>query len=137
MPEYTVTTTVFATTSIVGFHLWEEAPEEVKYLRALHRHKFNVRVELSVVENDREVEFHVLKRAINVWLTEGSDYDHYTGEYNFRHTSCEGIANTLLDDLRSQYPGRSFYRVTVDEDGENGATVESVVAQPNLRGGLQ
>lgn len=121
-----VITTVFATTSIVGFHFWEEAPEEVRYLRELHRHNFHIRVELSVVENDREVEFHTLKRDLHAWLGESPDFNVATGERNFREMSCEMIATAILDWLRSQYPGRELYRVMVNEDDENGAVVAAM-----------
>lgn len=126
--DYIVTTTVFATTEVVGFHQWLDAPNEVDYLRNVHRHKFGIRVELSVVENDREVEFHILRRGLEAsmqqaWLGDGVE-DGYV-EYIFGPMSCEMIAGRLLDYLRSTYPGRILYRVTVDEDGENGATVEA------------
>lgn len=130
--DYTVTTSVFATTEAIGFHRWPSAPDEVSYLRNEHRHKFGVRVELSVVEDDREVEFHILRRQLDgvIWMGDVIDS---TAESNFGTQSCEAIAHDLLSWLRSTYPGRSLYRVTVDEDGENGATVEAVADEVGTR----
>ena len=100
---------VWITTDFTAFHRWEDAPEEVQFLREWHRHLFKVKVELKVTHSDRDVEFLILKRKvdqyINLWFA------HSKFEY-----SCEHIAESLLDHFDA-------YSVTVSEDGENGATV--------------
>lgn len=121
--DYLTTTTVFATTDVVGFHRWPTAPDEVYYLRATHRHKFGIRVELSVVENDREVEFHLLRRKLEAIVWVGADIIDGTAEIDFGARSCESMAHYIMDWLRHDFPDRHVYSVTVDEDGENGATV--------------
>lgn len=129
--DYTVASSIFVTTEIIGFHSWPEAPEPVHYLSNVHRHKFGIRVELAVVRHDREVEFHMLKRDVDSWLHRaqiGYPIDG-TDEMDFGGRSCEDIATYVLDNLRLlYYPGRAFYRVTVNEDGENGATVMAMLA---------
>lgn len=121
--DHTVTTTVFATDSVIGFHRWPTAPEAVSYLRSRHRHKFGIRVEVSVVENDREVEFHLLRRGLESILWIGADIIEGTAEIDFGTRSCESMAHYIMDWLRQDFPGRDVYQVTVDEDGENGAVV--------------
>lgn len=120
MPD--ITRSVFATTSVVGFHRWPDAPDEVKYLSSMHRHLFGILVELPVTALDRQIEFHILKRHVSRWL--GDLPKAHSGEINFDTQSCEMIAEDLLMCLRHEYLGLPWYRVTVDEDGENGAIVE-------------
>lgn len=127
MPDYLVTTSVFCTTEVIGFHRWPMAPDEVSYLRHEHRHKFGIRAEVSVEENDREVEFHLLRRYVEsiVW-TGALMAQEGVAEIDFGSRSCESLAHYVLNALREHYPNRPLYRVAVDEDGENGAIVEAV-----------
>ncbi len=98
-------------------HCWPKAPEHVAFLRTLHRHKFGVKVAVQVVDSDREVEFFTLQNDLNKVIVK---------QLNPRlqldsHMSCEMLAEKLygyLSDL--DYTVRE---VTVDEDGENGATL--------------
>lgn len=131
--DYTYDTSVSCTTEVIGFHNWPEAIEPVNYLRSPHRHKFGITVELPVVHADRQIEFHALRRQVEnlVYLLEGVNTDDVagTGEVNFGRRSCEDIARELLEGLRKiHYPDLPWYRVTVDEDGENSATVEAQAA---------
>lgn len=57
--------TIYVRTSFVGFHKWETAPQEVSFLRDLHRHIFNVKVTLQVSHSDRDVEFFLLKKDVD------------------------------------------------------------------------
>lgn len=138
MDVYLLSTTIFCSTSIVGFHRWPDAPADVNYLRNLHRHLFGIQVEVSVIEHDREVEFHMLKRQVESWLwlmkdpaPRTGDFTEGTGEIIFGARSCEMIASALLNELRNAYPGRAFYLVTVDEDGENGANASAILQAPH------
>ena len=40
--------TLWVTTQLEGFHKWEQAPDEVAYLRERHRHMFGVSRWLSM-----------------------------------------------------------------------------------------
>ena len=105
---------VFCTLEFEGFHSWPEAPEEVGFLRHPHRHMFQVRAEVEVTHDDRDVEFILLKRRIEQKiqkkLEEGAEVSTW---------SCEMWAKWILREF-------DCYRVEVSEDGENGAVVERV-----------
>lgn len=132
--------TIFVTTKIAGFHRYPEAPAEVSFLKNLHRHLFGVRVEIEVFDDDREIEFFMLKQDVE----HKADYLINTKFEN--SFSCEMIATDLLEWLADTYPiplrflnstnneGRFSLgiidnvrriTVTVDEDGENGAIVSN------------
>lgn len=103
---------VFATTTFEGFHCWPTAPDEVAFLRVRHRHVFHVRVEWVVNHDDRDIEFILAKRRVDVLLQQHRlDADRATW-------SCESWAAWLLETLGA-------VRVEVSEDGENGAVVEN------------
>lgn len=94
-----------------GFHNWPDAPEGREYLAADHRHLFGFRVEMAVAHDNREVEFHdlidhVAELAPAVILAGGS---------------CEMMAQRMGDELVGAYDRQ--VEVTVDEDGEAGATI--------------
>lgn len=109
---------VWVTFQKVGFHRYPAAEtdpslDDVKFLAQLHRHKFHFKVEVSVVHNDRDIEFFQLQREL-----EGL----YEGELEVDYKSCEMLAEDLIHYLTVKYPNRK-YTVTVSEDGENGATL--------------
>ena len=110
---------IFITTQFEGLHRWKDAPEEVSFLRAYHRHIFHVRFEVDVTEEDREIEFVLLKRELTKLvntLFAGTNLD----------DSCESIAKKIVDFMTRSYgpcPNRAA-RCEVSEDGENGAIVE-------------
>ena len=109
-------TSVWVTTSFVGFHYWEQAPEEVAFLRNVHRHVFHVKATVDVSHSDRDVEFFILKRNLNIYCQkfEGTTFTY----------SCEQLAAFLGDWLQADnFVVRS---VEVSEDGENGARVDYV-----------
>jgi hypothetical protein len=113
---------VICTLAVVGFHAWPEAPEEVLYLRDVHRHVFGVRVEVLVEGSNREVEFHILKREATSVLIEFYTPHMHNREVHFGNHSCEMIAEVVGDGLR-----RAGFRVSaveVDEDGENAGRIE-------------
>lgn len=120
--DYTTYSTVFVTAQIVGYHRWPEAPATTSYLTEDHRHLFGVKVELEVSDENRQVEYHALKR----WLLDAGLAWVGTNEWNerlFSKMSCEMIAGRILHQLYVDWPGSRWYQVTVDEDGENGSTV--------------
>jgi 6-pyruvoyl-tetrahydropterin synthase len=105
-------TRVFCTTSFEGFHRWPDAPEEVAFLRARHRHRFGVRVEVAVSHDDRDVEFILLRRAVEAEIAR------VQAVLDDGTWSCERWAAHLLTAFKA-------VRVEVNEDGENGAVVEA------------
>ncbi len=95
-----------------GFHRWAQAPEQVKFLRDLHRHEFHVRLRMQVSHNERELEFILVKRWLAILLIEVA-----TAE-----SSCESIAEFILKEAKDRYGFRGM-ECEVSEDGENGAVL--------------
>jgi hypothetical protein len=113
-----LSTFIWVTFDKVGFHRYPDAPEEVAYLRDVHRHVFKFKVRISVFHNDREIEFHMFKN----WLT--SLYE--GGDLNVDFKSCEMLATDLLCKVLDKYDcSARMVLVDVSEDGECGATLES------------
>ncbi len=111
---------IFVRFKVPGFHCWPGAPDHRLYLRARHRHLFGFEVSTMVGADDREIEFHDLidfARDCFDWPKNGASVE-------FGARSCEMIARQLAGALARCYQ-RSFV-VTVDEDGECGATVEAI-----------
>lgn len=97
-----------------GFHRWLSAPMTVRFLRDFHRHEFHIKVSIEVTDPDRELEFFTVQEAIR-------EYIRAYGVVDYVNDSCETIAQRLLKSL----PFDNIRSVSVYEDGENGATVES------------
>ena len=102
---------VFCSLQFVAFHNWPNAPENVDYLRNTHRHLFKVAINAEVQHNDRDIEFITLKELVQ---------EHVDRQYAGRDLgkmSCEDIAQDILDSFSM------LDKVSVSEDGENGATL--------------
>lgn len=121
-------TRVFCTTKFEGVHCYPSAPEEVRYLAWEHRHIFGVRVEMDVFDDDREVEFimlkHKVEHAIKCLAPDGK----------LGSLSCEQIAKAIVGYLIDMYCANTQRHiiVTVDEDGENGAIVNAGTCRRRL-----
>lgn len=104
---------VWATHRFQGMHAWTDAPPHRRYLADPHRHLFHVRVEVSVVHDSREIEFHDLLDLV-ASICDAMPHDALG--------SCEDIAHDIADEVQVRWPKR---RVSADvsEDGENGATI--------------
>lgn len=125
--EREMQTTITVRTSFQGIHRYPDAPTEVKFLRMPHRHIFGVCVEVEVKDDDREIEFIILKNRINKAITEEDGYNTSTGVWDLESGSCEMIADRIASLYLPQFVkdyGSRYVKVTVDEDGENGATIE-------------
>lgn len=108
-------TRIWVTWARHGVHKYPDAPDEVSYLRDLHRHLFKFKVTTSVTHDDREIEFHMLQNwCMNLY---GS------GELMLDYQSCEMIARDLMTKLIERYGPNRRYEVEVSEDGECGAIV--------------
>ena len=100
-------------------HRWVDAPEDVAFLRSLHRHEFHVRLRISQERGvDREVEFIGVKR----WLDRLVDL---TVKLLPDTVSCEEMADYFVLQAASKYGEARTYECEVSEDGENGAVVWS------------
>ena len=89
--------------------------DDVSFLGYIHRHIFHFKVAIEVYHDDRDIEFIQFKR----WL-EGLYAD---GTLQLDYKSCEMICDDLSRTINKKYPGRNI-KLTVSEDGENGATIE-------------
>lgn len=99
---------------VEGMHRWEACPfEEVKFLRNPHRHIFHITCKKAVEHNDRDIEIILLKRAVQNYLTT-TRFDSGIGCLNFGNSSCEDIAEVLINEF-------NLTACQVLEDGENGA----------------
>ena len=99
---------IFVTGRFTALHKWGQAPEEVMFLRSLHRHEFHFKVFWEVGHSDRDLEFFIMKRKIaNFVAVEFHEKD--LGE-----KSCEMIAEIIMKKFDAA-------RVEISEDGENGA----------------
>lgn len=95
-------------------HRYADAPQEVLFLRNLHRHIFNYEVELEVFHDDRELEFIMVKNRLREFID----------EVDWPNTaSCEQMATDIGKYLRDMYGFDRALSVSVFEDNENGAKV--------------
>ena len=108
---------IYITTQFEGFHRYENAPEEVSFLRNYHRHLFKIRLQIEVEHNERDIEFimckHEIDNYINKWFKNKD-----------MNLSCETIAEQLIIYTKKLYGDRKVI-CEVSEDGENGAILES------------
>ena len=121
--------TITVRTEFEGIHNYPEAPKEVYYLRLPHRHIFHVEVTIEVKHDDRDIEFIMLKHKIDKYIEKYLDDNNV---WNMGRKSCEQVADDIVVFLYLQYcvdpkykqATNRYIKVSVFEDGENGATVE-------------
>ena len=111
---------IFIKTQKEGVHRYplaetKESLKDVSFLAYPHRHMFHFEVKISVTHNDRELEFILVKRNVENWLST---------MYNINYKSCEMLAEDLIAYLMACYGENRYYQVIVSEDNENGAIVE-------------
>ena len=122
------TSMIWVTFQKEGIHKYPAALEDpnlatgdeydVSFLGYPHRHIFHFRVEIEVFHGDRDIEFIQFKR----WL----EKLYSAGTLELDYKSCEMICDDLAQQINNKYPGRSI-KITVSEDGENGATIQYTV----------
>lgn len=115
-------TKIFVTTKFEGIHCYPDAPKEVSFLRSPHRHIFHVKAEIQVFHDDRELEFIIVKRDLDHFISHDEQFT--------PNASCEMMASVLVGYLENKWPLPNlsdvrFIAVTVSEDGENGAYVDN------------
>lgn len=105
-------------TEFEGFHCYPNAGEidpRISFLEKEHRHMFKVEIKISVNHLDRELEFFLVKWALNDFIKAG----------NQNHKSCEMMCNEILTNhLIPLYGSNRYYEVIVSEDGESDGIVE-------------
>jgi len=117
---------IFVTTFIDGIHRWPGATGDRAYLAYPHRHRFDVTVYAKVTHDDRDIEFHDLKDAVDITLiTIGEPLNRNTTLcLDFGTMSCEEIAKRVLQEIPAAY------KVRVSEDGQYGAEARGSVRKP-------
>ena len=105
-------------TQFDGLHRWEDAPDEVDFLRNPHRHMFHVSVKMEVKHQTRELEFFIMQKEVNALIQK------WKNNIGTETESCEQIAQWLVVQLTEQY-GERFIEVEVSEDGENSGIVNN------------
>jgi hypothetical protein len=88
---------------------------DVSFLGTPHRHIFHFRVWISVIHNDRDIEFIQFKR----WL----ENLYKDSILKLDYKSCEMMSDELYDTISQKYPDREIW-IEVSEDGENGSFIK-------------
>lgn len=105
-------------TEFEGYHFYPNAGSidpRIKFLENEHRHMFKVEVKISVTHLDRELEFFLVKWALQDHIKDGK----------MNHMSCEMIATDILENhLIPKYGSDRYYEIVVSEDGESDGIVE-------------
>jgi hypothetical protein len=105
-------------TQFEGFHFYPNAgniDSRIEFLQHEHRHMFKVSVKISVTHLDRELEFFLVKWALQAHIT----------ERKMNHMSCEMIATDILKNhLIPKYGKDRYYEIVVSEDGESDGIIE-------------
>lgn len=107
-------------TDFEGYHYYPNAGSidpRIKFLEYEHRHIFKVEVKIGVNHLDRELEFFLVKWALNEFIQDG----------NMNHKSCEMIGTDILENhLIPRYGKDRYYEIVVSEDGESDGIVEHI-----------
>ena len=90
-------------------HKWDKAPEDVAFLRNLHRHMFFVEVHIELFHEDRELEFYRVKRQLKTILDEIVKPSHF---------SCEMYSDQIHRHLTAKYPNRKMTIGVYEDDLE-------------------
>jgi 6-pyruvoyl-tetrahydropterin synthase len=93
-------------------HKYKDAPQEVGYLRNLHRHLFKFKVYIAIAHQEREIEFIMFKTFIRKVVDR-------LPRLLQNNASCENMAVRLHEEIIKHYKGRDI-KIEVSEDGENG-----------------
>jgi hypothetical protein len=105
-------------TEFEGFHYYPNAGSidpRIQFLENEHRHMFKVEVKISVTHLDRELEFFLVKWALQEFIKDGK----------MNHKSCEMIATDILEKhLFPSYGTDRYYEIVVSEDSESDGIIE-------------
>ena len=98
---------VSAITTYDFIHQYSNAPEEVNYLRNLHRHLLHIEVSVEVFTEDREIEFYILKDTVDKYLR--------TVTFD-KNASCETVSSSIMSLITNLYGSNRKRIVKVQED---------------------
>lgn len=84
--------TVIVQFEFEGFHFYENAPEQVEFLKYPHRHSFILKAGYQVTDLNREKEIFICRDELKYYLTEA-----YGSPCVFNGMSCEMIAKEILE----------------------------------------
>jgi hypothetical protein len=102
----------------IGYHRYSNAPQDVVFLRYMHRHHFIVTTTIEVKHNNREIEFFELQSKIEIYVKKVYPDVKDTGVLSgLLFNSCEDLAKTIIEYLDGLYPNR-YISCEVSEDGE-------------------
>lgn len=97
-------------------HKYEQAPEDVKFLREIHNHNFECKVSIRVFHSDRELEFYIVRNYLET-IIPSIKYEIRSYDYKW---SCEMISDFIHKKLIERYGERSI-EIKVTEDGMYGS----------------
>ena len=113
-------------TTFESLHKYNGSPESVKFLQGEHRHVFVVRAKIEVTDLNRELEFFIIKKDLDLlvkkYLKTAKKIDGVIP--TVIEESCEAIAAFFLDYLEAKYKSRRI-EVEVSEDDENSSLVSN------------
>lgn len=107
--------------SFYAKHKYKNAPKEVKFLRQLHPHDFDCIVWIEVFDEERELEFFLVREKLNKMIPRIKVFIAKQG-YG---VSCESIARFILAELQKEYSTNRGYKIRVSEDGKYAANIQS------------
>jgi len=108
---------IYIRTQFIGFHRWENAPDEVGFLRNIHRHVFKIEVGFEVTHDDRDIEFFLAQHELNIFVQSLL----LPLLRDNPSMSCEHLATTIMEKFKVNDISPRY--AVVSEDGENGAKV--------------
>lgn len=106
---------ISVSTDFYATHCYPDAPDEVSFLRNVHRHKFFVVCKIQVFHNDRDLEFIMVKNRLYDYITKDLLTDKDIS------VSCESIGEYIFNWAKRVYGDNRKVFVSVYEDNENGA----------------
>ena len=91
----------------------ERSPAEVRFLKDLHRHIFNIKIWFEIHHNDRDLEFFIMKKKVD----QAINALYINHQYSLYEVwSCEMIAQDLLEFFDPEF---TITKIEVNEDWEN------------------
>lgn len=107
---------VYCQTRWQDLHQWKGAPDQVFYLRDLHRHEFQCKLWVEVSHDDRDVEFIMMKEWFD-WCV----VPKLKGMPSTK--SCEMMCELVAELAFQEFPLVSKCKVEISEDWENGSDI--------------
>ena len=100
--------------TFLGTHSYSKCPfDEVGFLRNEHHHDFTIHVECSVIHDDRDLEWIMLRVELMEMVESSFEVNHKI--VRFAERSCEMIAEEVKKYFVGKY-GDRHWKVSVSED---------------------